>query len=256
MYSNELNETNYLKIMELFQRNGYEFTKYNNSTTTSSKYPILILRHDVDFDMQIALRMATLEHINGIHSTYFIHLRSSLYNPISEINLDLMQKIHSLGHDIAVHVTYRDDLEKLSIDVVNQIQFLSFYFNELNTKIVSFHKPGKKAKNISSFLLPNNISHTYEKKFFKDIQYYSDSGGRWQYGNPVNSIDFSNKKSMQILTHPIWWLERGNSPLEKIRSFLRHNNSITLDLIQQTIISYPLITNNEQDSNIILGYRP
>ena len=45
--------------------------------------------------------------------------------------------------------------------------------------------------------------------------------GVFKYGNPVNSEEFQQNKTMQILIHPIWWISEGNNRLDKI---LWHKN--------------------------------
>lgn len=81
---------------------------------------------------------------------------------------------------------------------------------------------------------------TYEKKFFHDIAYFSDSGGKWRKGSPVLSEVFAKKKPMQILTHPMWWIENGDDPYQKLRNLLNQNREETIDLLEQHVISYSL----------------
>ena len=227
-------------MINSFKAGGYVFCKYQDANSTSNPLPYVILRHDVDFSLHTALELASLENQIGIQATYFIHLRSSIYNSISYDGIDILNKISLLGHDLALHITYRDNRDELSKEVVEQIHILKQYCSFLNPGIVSFHRPGVKAKELVEFILPQGIYHTYQKPYFSDISYFSDSGGIWKSGNPVDSEDYKNKKSMQILTHPLWWLEHGETPLQKLTSFLSRNRSVEIDLIQKTVISYPI----------------
>ena len=59
-------------------------------------------------------------------------------------------------------------------------------------------------------------------------------------GSPIFSADFVNKKSMQILTHPMWWTEAGLNRFEKLDSYLSNNREQTIDFLEDTVISYPL----------------
>ena len=47
---------------------------------------------------------------------------------------------------------------------------------------------------------------SYENRFFKDIKYLSDSGGRWREGHFNEWVNVENK--LQVLTHPWWWFKK------------------------------------------------
>lgn len=240
MNNNRLDKRNYENLIYALKSKNYIFCKFSVLPKASSLTPYVLLRHDVDFSLQAALELASFEHQVNVQSTYFVHLRSEIYNPISYDGIKLISEISSLGHDIALHVTYQDDLNDLSAEVVKQIEILKKYCSYLNSGIVSFHRPGIKAKELLDYSLPKGTLHTYQKRFFLDTSYYSDSGGSWKYGNPIESDDYKNKKNMQILIHPFWWLEEGDTPLQKLSSYLSRNPSITADLIQKSVISYPI----------------
>ena len=63
------------------------------------------------------------------------------------------------------------------------------------------------------------------------MAYISDSTGRWRYGHPIESVAFNARKPIQLLTHPIWWVQEGETPTEKLERWLYsdfHNNRLTL----------------------------
>ena len=81
---------------------------------------------------------------------------------------------------------------------------------------------------LDSQLLSNDkklagYDHTYMKKFTQNINYCSDSQGRWLYDTPEKIIKKSiNKKDfkLQLLIHPIWWnIKNYKTPQKKISSF-------------------------------------
>ena len=242
MNKDALNVDNYNYLINSLKQSGYTFCKYGVGRDVLKKTPCIILRHDVDFSLHTAAELAALEVQMGILSTYFVHLRSSIYNPISSDGLDNINKILSLGHDVGLHITYQDNLQELSEDVLRQLDVFRYYCPHLNSSIVSFHRPGIRAKELLDYSLPQGIIHTYQREYFADIIYFSDSGGVWKNGNPVDSVSYKTKRSMQILTHPLWWLIPGESPIQKLANFLSKNRSIEIDQIQRTIISYPIDT--------------
>ena len=66
----------------------------------------------------------------------------------------------------------------------------------------------------------NPVKHAYENRYFKEIKYFSDSGGHFKYGHPIKSQEFRNKTSMQLLIHPIWWVSKGKNPSEKLKNWM------------------------------------
>ena len=62
-----------------------------------------LIRHDVDWDLELALKIAQLENNLEIKSTYFILVTSELYNILSPSNKKLINKIKNLNHEIGLH---------------------------------------------------------------------------------------------------------------------------------------------------------
>ena len=63
-----------------------------------------VIRHDIEFSVDRALKMAKIEANElGISSTYTIQLRNNTYNAISEKNIKLVREIKELGHKIGLH---------------------------------------------------------------------------------------------------------------------------------------------------------
>ena len=63
-----------------------------------------VLRHDIEFSIDRALKMARIEHYDlGVHSTYTVQLRNNTYNALSQKNIEAIQEIKKLGHHIGLH---------------------------------------------------------------------------------------------------------------------------------------------------------
>jgi hypothetical protein len=162
----------------------------------------VILRHDIDFDCKLAYEMALVESSHNIKSTYFFLISSESYNIASKSNYEHIQRIKDLGHSISVHfdpLVY-DDFKK---GFKREIDYFEDLF-DVKINIISIHRP-------NSFFLKNDrtingIEHTYQSKFVKDIKYFADSTGEWRLGHPFDSEEFKEKKNLQILIHPVWWM--------------------------------------------------
>ena len=63
----------------------------------------LILRHDIDFSVEAAHKMAVLEYELGIKASYFFLFSDGYYNPIGRSERPLIEEIVGMGHDIGLH---------------------------------------------------------------------------------------------------------------------------------------------------------
>jgi len=60
--------------------------------------PQLIMRHDIDMDLESALRMSSLETGLGLTATYFFMVRNPLYNVFSSSGSEQVRQILANGH--------------------------------------------------------------------------------------------------------------------------------------------------------------
>ena len=68
---------NYQRLLNLAKQN-YDFVSFKQIWETRGK--AIVLRHDVEFSVPIALKMAEIENTLGIRATYFVQLHSEFYN--------------------------------------------------------------------------------------------------------------------------------------------------------------------------------
>jgi len=104
--------------------------------------PYLILRHDIDFSLQAALKMAHLERTLGIRSTYFVHFSSRFYNLLEGNNVRILKQISKLGHEIGLHyypAQYRLYNQNQKKTLEREIQLLEHL---LGKKVYSIAKHG------------------------------------------------------------------------------------------------------------------
>ncbi|MGV3547207.1 MAG: hypothetical protein ACO1N4_09105 [Pedobacter sp.] len=212
----------YSDFLSTFLKRGYNFKKFS---THENKDGEVLLRHDIDFDITFAYQTALAEKELGITSTYFFLLRSEFYNPFSKSNFDLIKDIESMGHNISIHFD-PSIYEDFKIGFDEELAYFKHVF-KVNVDIVSIHRPNDFFQNHDQLL--SGVSHTYQKKFFKDIKYFADSTGQWRFGNPIDSEEFKNLKSIHLLTHPIWWFVEGNNNLEVLE---KHFNNRKISLKQ------------------------
>lgn len=189
----------YSGLIRGFVQKGYRPVFFENASGADGE---LIIRHDVDFDCQLAYEMSLIEDELGVRSTYFFLVRSNSYNPFSQKNAEYIRSIYERGHRVSIHFdpTLYQDLEKGFQK--ERALFESFFRIPITT--VSVHRPNDFLKNCNAPIC--GIEHTYQDKFFRDIKYISDSQGSFRFGHPFETSEWHAMKSIHLLIHPIWWL--------------------------------------------------
>ncbi|MGB0739882.1 MAG: hypothetical protein ACPGXX_07400 [Planctomycetaceae bacterium] len=160
----------------------------------------VIMRHDVEFSIPAALRLAEIEAEFGIQSTFFL-LQTSDYNPFEEEEAVQIRRILELGHDIGLH--YDAALfERLEMDAAAtaeaQIRLFETFFS---TKIhaMSSHMPMRSGR---TFSLPGVID-TYDPMYLTEMKYISDSTQAWREGVITENLERHNH--IHLLTHEYIW---------------------------------------------------
>lgn len=208
----ETDLSDYRGFLQHFLNEGYRFVGFHEQNSERGE---VILRHDIDFGCEMALKAAEIEKDLGIQSTFFFLLGSDSYNLFSKPNREAVEAIKALGHTVSVHfdpTIYDDFHEGFALE---RDSFQRFFNVEID--IISLHRPNKFFLDFDEPI--DGVDHSYMKKFFKDIKYFADSKGLWRYGHPFNSEEFKQKKSLHVLIHPVWWMLDGELNVDKLRGF-------------------------------------
>ena len=224
----------YTGLLKRLGSNGYEFCGYKD---WSQKKKPVILRHDIDTDIEKAVEMAAREKNAGVASTYFVLLTSGLYNVFSKEAYSGLQKIMDMGHTIGLHfdeARYPEcegDHETLIKHICKESDILS---DAIGTKIdiVSMHRPSKGL--LEADISIPGIINSYSSLFFSDFKYLSDSRRRWR--EPVEEIiDSGEYERLHILTHAFWYAEEDNGISETVRGFVNSANRQRYNILEENI---------------------
>ena len=179
-----------------------------------------VIRHDVEYSIDRAYKLAQIENELNINSTYCIQVRNNIYNAISDKNIELVTQIKSLGHDIALHQDPPAGLGDYSLKeyLLRDIETLERYFN-FSIKTFSYHKP--KQEYLQKYFTVGDKINTNGNKFFHyfkgdgivkpeelDVTYLADSNHQWKWGDPKD-LDFTKVKKLQLNMHPYSWSKEG-----------------------------------------------
>ena len=225
----------YLNIINSFIKSGFSFNFFSEENNQQNN-KIIYLRHDIDFSVSEALKLAKLENKAGIKANYFFMLSSNMYNLLSECNQYMVREIQQLGHEISLHF---DPTVYTNIECSFQSEKLLFenIFN-VTVKMVSIHRP-------SDFLYNNNRKlpgsrHTYEDEFFKEMTYISDSGGK-----DISKLLLEMARNtggggicLHVLLHPIWWIGFASNPTERLAIWLRNQYNFLIEEARRNCKSF------------------
>ncbi|WP_224338528.1 hypothetical protein [Haloprofundus halobius] len=189
----------YGRLLDSLIEDGYTFTDYERMPSRGQ----VILRHDVDWSPEKALRMARMEADRDIRATYFFLVTTPFYNVHARDIRESIAEIEALGHDIGLHFSTHEYWreEPLESDLIRRIdgerQALDPVVGDL-AETIAFHIPPEWTLDRSF----NGFVNSYEPRFFSAVTYLGDSGQRWRSGHPFEE---EIPERMQLLTHPGLW---------------------------------------------------
>lgn len=226
----------YLALIESIRSQGYQVKRYEDASSSSRH---LILRHDVDFDLDQAVRMAELEAKVGACATYFILLRTEMYNALSGEGAKAVLRLAELGHDVGLHfdaTLYSPAKAALVAAVREEAAVLSGVVRKA-VNVFSFHRPSPDVLNEEVEV--DHMINAYNERFFRTFGYCSNSQGAWRHGPPLAHPALAEGRGYHLLTHPIWWTGEPNaSPQQKLESFLKRRIELLDREVQRNCRAY------------------
>lgn len=172
---------------------------------TSKDESFLLLRHDLDASIKVALKMARAEKRLGVRSTYFVMFSNKLYNILEKDNLEALRNLAKLGHEIGLHYdvpTYEKYGGDLRVTLETEIALLErlvdrkvFSIACHNVSIMTGEDP---FKNVTEYM------NVYAPRFHQN--YVSDSCRAWYPKHLEELLNFKHEK-VQLLIHPFLWTE-------------------------------------------------
>jgi len=168
----------------------------------------IILRHDVDFDIEAAYRLALIEAEYGIRSTFFILTTCRTYNPFSVSNRTKLEEMVKLGFEIGLHfdptIYNTSNIDRLTDFVNKEAEMLSCVSGR-SVCSISLHNPSIHGQ----YPLFKGYRNAYDSLFFSDEFYFSDSRMEFRGKNPYEFVERVKKHTIQVLLHPLHFTEDG-----------------------------------------------
>lgn len=203
----DFSEHAYAQLLLGFKAADYRFESFDDLAVPERC--VVILRHDVDVDLDSALVIAKLERSLGVESTFFFLMTSDLYNVQGAHGRRTVRQISELGHSIGLHFDPTIYGNSNDGELAEQLEVEREALARLcgsSVDVFSLHKPGPSVEALRGSL--PGMTNAYDPRFFEDIGYVSDSMGWWRYGHPFSQAFFKQGTMGQVVTHPVWWTSR------------------------------------------------
>lgn len=170
----------------------------------------VVLKHDVETDVPLAYQLASIEYAHGHHGSYYVQA----YLLHSSANVDLLQKMQQMGHEISYH---HDVMDSSKGD-------LSAAIKEFDQNLQLFERNGFRIATVCQHGNPVVVreGYTSNRDFFRSqivqeryptmsdimvnfhlkvptsFQYFSDAGRqfKWIYDPFENDITNSDDKNI------------------------------------------------------------
>ena len=210
------------KLLQLAQVN-YQFVSYENIPFGER---FILWRHDCDYSLNRAFKLAEIEAQEGVCSTYFINPHCEFYNLLEAGQAKLVEQILGLGHAIGLHFDAGFQRTTNEAELEEQIAIeisLAFSFHNPNEALLAYEEDSY-----------GGSLNCYSRKFKDEIPYCSDSNGYWRFRRLREVLETGVNFCLQVLTHPAWWQDKPMLPMERIdRCIKGRSEAVRRQYVQQ-----------------------
>lgn len=173
----------------------------------------VLLRHDVDLSVELAVAFARVNAAEGVRGTFFVLLGSQIYNALSHRSRRAVATLQALGQDVALHVPVPEPMPRdaagLEAALAREFALASAAFPFLR-RAFAWHNPTPE-------VLERSLAHptmagwtnAYAAGLRRDVPYLSDSNRRHPVPVFREALGPSGPPALQLLLHPELWVAGG-----------------------------------------------
>lgn len=164
--------------------------------------PGLVLRHDVDLSVDFCFRLIEVEKGLDVLSTSFFMVTSDYYNPSSVHNARQLKQISEWGYEVGLHFDPTCYPDSSPEEMVKHVDHEAGILEDIigrKVDSVSLHCPSVHG----TFPLFEGYVNAYDKAFFSDENYISDSCKSFRGKDPHGWLKLAEKRPIQMLLHPL-----------------------------------------------------
>lgn len=222
-----------IELYDCLKDQGRVFSRFSDPPDHDKKQ--VYLRHDIDVSLHRASEMAELDAKHEVNATFFFMVDNDIYNLYSTTHQQIIKRIIQLGHDVGLHFMPKyEDLDSLNKQLKRETFLLS---SLLDYPVSSFsvHRPSPNFLN-SEFQL-GDLVNTYNPAYYGPEKYITDSNQHFRCGDPLAFIKQFEGPILQIVIHPIWWSEQGQTLEQKLMKIVEETKKNTIDYLKNNIKS-------------------
>lgn len=212
--------TNYDRLVGVAVANGFSFLSYEDAFVEDRKD--VLWRHDVEFEPDIALKMAEIESSHGAKASYFFQLHSQYYNIFDTHFTRVFHQIQDLGHWVGLHFDSHyygiTDASQLDQYISLDKQYLEMVMGT-NIRVFSFHNTTPFTRGCLDKEY-GGLINVYSSHFKNHYQYCGDSLGIWRFDRLEDVLLDSSVRHLHVLTHDANWSEEVLSPRKRMHKFI------------------------------------
>jgi hypothetical protein len=203
-------------------------------------YNFVLWRHDIDYSIPNALKLAQIEQMNSVKSTFYVLIHCEHYNVFDRAVMKVLHEINSMGHAIGLHFDssyYQIETEKdLLQDLVREKKLLEEALQlEINT--FSYHVPSAEMLAFDNHIYAGMVN-AYSRQIKEKAKYCSDSNGYWRFDSIEETILKTQNGPIQILTHPVCWSDKIMSPRERVQECINSRAELLLKEYDEHLRKY------------------
>ena len=231
---NDFLETHYRELL-CQARKSYTFATYE-CIPWGERF--VLWRHDVDYSLNRALRLARIEAEMGVRATYFINPRSDFYNLFETTQVSAVRSILDLGHEVGLHFDSAchqgSGDSSLESGLHCDARLISSVFG-ISLAAFSFHNPDAADLRCDEELY-GGLINCYSRRFRTEVGYCSDSNGFWRFRRLMDVLEVASDRCLQVLTHPGWWQSKLMAPRSRILRCVYGRAAATMRAYDQVLI--------------------
>jgi len=188
--------------------------------------PGLIIRHDVDLDLKLCEHMVIVEKRLGVRSTFYVMVRSPLYNPLAPNESEFLRWLIAEGFEVGLHfdpVPHEQLIGQNHLNykrcILEDASILSTVFNSLghtHVRSVSFHNCGTRAFSQNLVFAADGADLVLENAWFDSGRYISDSRMQLPMENVFAFVEHCGQEQLMLNIHPEHWIHGPNNTYENI----------------------------------------
>lgn len=168
----------------------------------------VVLRHDVDYSLDVAAALAEEEAARGIRATYFLLPSSPYYNLLDPRHAATVSRISAVGHEVGLHYDVNllrcvDESRWLPL-----LQLQAALLTELSGQPVismAMHQPGLNGADPLEGRADIPFLNAYAPRFFREMPYVSDSCRAWRDSAWAILTGDPLPPRFQLALHPLNW---------------------------------------------------